>query len=257
MNKKKILIGIISSLTIVVIAGIGFSYFKEKQTKEEMYALADKGEIVNLSKDFFTAKEMTVVFNDFNLDLLVSTNHKPPLYALVKLDKLQGITPEKRKLINQNMVDVPLEKGINNISEKEVNKIKEICGKNCFIVKKDDSTIAVASDYKTKKVLEKNKEDIFNKNAQNIVDYLKQDYNVEIRADAGVINFVKGNHVSPEEAQLVINKSKEDSKIKILELKYGIDKMTKKELNKMKDFCGTGCIIHLLDDKKISVISFF
>lgn len=259
MTKKKMIIGALAAVGTLLVSSFAYSTYKIQTERnkvfEKIYADADAGKIAVIKDTFFTAKEIEDVLNS-NHDLLVMGKKNPPSYAVVNINKLEKLTPERKKLIQENILKVPLEKGIHNITEKDMEEIKEVCGNNCFIMKQDDSTLNVSSDYKRKKILEKNKE-VIAENAQGIIDYLKQDYNVEIRLDAGIINFVKGNHLSPEDIQLVVDKSKEDKNIKVLELEHGIDKITKKEINKMRDLCGNGCIAHLLDNKRISIISFF
>ena len=118
---------------------------KEKLRKifENMFALADKGETVNFLNRFFTAEEMSVAFES-NYGFMVMRNANPPVYALINFNKLKGIDSEKNK-VQEKMKDINLEKGISDISQKELNKIKEVCGENCIILKKDEKTLGIYS----------------------------------------------------------------------------------------------------------------
>ena len=118
---------------------------KEKLRKifENMFALADKGEMVNFLNRFFTAEEMSVAFES-NYGFVVMRNVNPPVYALINFDKIKGIDSEKNK-VQEKMKDINLEKGISDISQEELNKIKEVCGENCIILKKDEKTLGVYS----------------------------------------------------------------------------------------------------------------
>lgn len=122
---------------------------KEKLRKifENMFALADKGETVNFLNRFFTAEEMSVAFES-NYGFMVMRNANPPVYALINFNKLKGIDSEKNK-VQEKMKDINLEKGISDISQEELNKIKEVCGENCIILKKDEKTLGVYSFHPT------------------------------------------------------------------------------------------------------------
>ena len=96
--------------------------------------------------------------------------------------------------------------------------------------------------------------DIIAENAKEIAEYLKKDYNVEV--DINILNFTKGSHLSEEEKQKIAELPENGkSRIKILNLEKGIEELTQQDLTKMKELCGTGCIMHLMDDKSIYILN--
>ena len=255
--KKKILITISAILLVAIIAGayILYSEYNERQKViEDIYAKANQGIMVNISDEFFTAEDMDVAFKG-NLALMASERNKK--YSIISLDALPTMTPEKRKIIEEHINNVPLEKGTSNITEDEIEKIKEICGKSCIIVKRNDFTVGVASDYNRKPEKLFNHSKLIQENAHGIIDYLKNDYNIEMRQDVDMINFVSGRHLTPEEVDKVLLETAKDEThhLRLLVLENNIDDVTKTDLENMKELCENACILHMLDEKRISVLN--